>query len=201
MVRNCPDRPGVQTDALALIFLAIGLLILPLQWIGAACLAGLVHEFFHWAAVSLCGGRICHLRIGLRGAIMEVPPMSEGKRLLCSLAGPLGGLSLLLMGRFMPRMALCAAIQSAYNLLPVWPLDGGRALHSLTAMLFPPNIADAVCRFIAAAVCIFLLVLGIYAAFVWQTGFIGLLITVAAVAHIHGNSRKTPCKAAKFTIQ
>lgn len=201
MGQICRNRIQIQLDAFALVLLAAGLLILPLPWIGAAFLAGAVHELSHWAAVCLCGGRICRLRVGVRGAVMDAPPMTEGKKLLCALAGPIGGLCLLLIGRHMPRTALCAAIQSTYNLLPVCPLDGGRALESLASRLFPQRIAHSICRFAAAATCVFILLLGAYTTFVWRVGILGLLIAITAVARIRGNSRKTPCKVGQFTIQ
>lgn len=195
------QRPDLKIDGFTFVALAACLLILPLWWIAAALLAGAVHEFWHWAAVSLCGGRICRIRIGPSGAIMDAPPMAEWQKLICSLAGPLGGLTLLLTARWLPRTAICAAIHSAYNLLPACPLDGGRALKSLSSMLFSCGTASKICSSATAITCIFLLLLGAYCTFLWHGGAFCILITMAVVARIAGNSRKTPCKAAQFTIQ
>ena len=101
------------------------LLILPLQWIFAAVAAACIHELCHLCAVKLCGGQVTLFTLDPGGAAMRIMPMSAGKELLCALAGPLGGLSLMLFSRWIPRIAVCAAFRSLYNLRPIYPLDGG----------------------------------------------------------------------------
>lgn len=124
---------------------AFALLIVPLNWFLSAIVAAAVHEWFHYTAVRLCGGKINSLRIGGRGAVMDAVDLTPGKMLVCVLAGPLGALLLLFLARWFPRIAICAAFQSAYNLLPLEPLDGGRALRCCLAMRLPPPIVDSIC--------------------------------------------------------
>ena len=47
------------------------------------------------------------------------------------LAGPIFGLLPVLLWEKCPRLAFCATLLSARNLLPIYPLDGGRALRLL----------------------------------------------------------------------
>lgn len=116
-------------------FWALLLLVLPINWLAAAVCAAAVHELCHIGAVKLWGGEITRFSIGTAGAVLEAAPMSRGKNLFCTLAGPLGGgLLVLLMPRF-PRLALCALVQTVFNLLPVLPLDGGR----VAGMLLSPR--------------------------------------------------------------
>ncbi len=127
----------IRITASSCIFAALLLLVLPIQWVFAALLAGAFHELCHICAIYLCGGTIYRITMSGRGAVMDLEPLYREKELICALAGPIGGLFLLLFARLFPRTAVCAGVQSLYNLLPVYPLDGGRALRCGAMLLFP----------------------------------------------------------------
>ena len=116
---------------------ALAVLLLPLRWVMGVFLAALVHELSHYMAVVLCGGRILSVSLGGSCARIEASPMSSGREALCALAGPVGSFFMILIAEYFPEAGLCGLIQGAYNLLPLYPLDGGRILRCL----FP----DAVC--------------------------------------------------------
>ena len=125
----------IRIDYGFFIFAAALLLIIPIRWIFAAFLAALAHELGHYLAVRLMGGEVSGGDISWRGARMEMFPMSPGRELVCILAGPAASLLLLCLARIFPRVAICGLIQGCYNLLPIAPLDGGRALHFLLSLL------------------------------------------------------------------
>ena len=124
------------------------LLLLPLRWLVAAVFAACIHEFWHVLAIRLMDGRILEIRVGATGAVIETEPLSNTKEMLASLAGPAGSLSLLLFARWFPCTAFCALVHALYNLLPLYPLDGGRALECLLSKLFPPQLARRACNVI-----------------------------------------------------
>ena len=113
------------------IYIVLLLFLIPLKWLFAWLVAAIFHEICHWLAVKLCGGVIHKITVGVGGARMECGPMTNMKKLISVLSGPLGGLVLLLFARWIPRIALCSWFLSMYNLLPLLPLDGGRALEVL----------------------------------------------------------------------
>lgn len=195
------SKVSLQTNGAAFILLAVMLLVLPLQWIGAALLAAALHELAHAGAVYLCGARVNRIRIGLSGAAMESLPLTRPQALFCTLAGPLAGLMLLPLAKWLPRTAICAAFQSFYNLLPVYPLDGGRAVLCICQMLFSEGTAQRICTALTYLICIAIAALAFCAVFVWKLGLLPALFAAMTVFRIHQNAAKIPCKAAKHAVQ
>lgn len=116
------------------LFLALLLLTIPIRWILAAFIAALLHELGHYLAVRLFGGTLVQISVSARGAKMEVSPMSPGRQLLSTLAGPMVSLGLMTLARIFPRIAICGLLQGAYNLLPLPWLDGGRAIGCMKVL-------------------------------------------------------------------
>ena len=127
-------RNRIEITPGACILWAFLLLVLPLRLMAASVTAALIHEFCHWLAICLCGERPDCVTIGAGGMVMETPPMEPGRELCCALAGPAGSFLLVLLYRLFPLLSLCALVQGCFNLLPVYPLDGGRALRCIVAI-------------------------------------------------------------------
>ena len=178
------------------LLLAIMILTLPLKWIIAAVLAGAFHEACHYIAIRLLGGKPGLTRLRAWNAGIPLPELSRGKELLCALAGPVGGFLLLPLLRFSPEIALCGLAQSLYNLLPVYPLDGGRALACLTALALPPTYAQWLCGFIQWLCVGALIAAGLYAVAVLKLGLAPLLLACAAA--IKANCT---CKDGQLALQ
>lgn len=164
--------------------LALALLLLPLPWLLACGIAAVFHELCHYFAIRLCTGRQSSVHIQTFAARMPLPEMSRGKELFCALAGPLGGLSLLLLSKWMPRVAICAAIHSAYNLLPVYPLDGGRALQCGLSLFLPPPVTAKLCHIVEIVCKTGIAILAIYGCFWLRLGVFPLLMAAVLLLRI-----------------
>lgn len=120
--------------AVSLIAGALILLLLPLEWIISCLIAALIHELGHYCAVLLMGGSVHGIKVGAVGTIMDASGLTPKREMVCLLAGPLAGLLTIITIRAYPAVALCGLIQSLYNLLPVYPLDGGRLMKNYILM-------------------------------------------------------------------
>ena len=88
-----------------------------------------VHELVHAAVLLLLGGRIESVRLSFAQVELRTGLLSDRTELWSTAAGP--GINLLcgwLFRRWMPAFAAVSLLLALFNLLPVWPLDGGRLL-------------------------------------------------------------------------
>ena len=178
---------------------AITLLILPLPWCIALIFSAGFHEICHLIALRICGCQSPQICIGPSGAVIYSAPLSIGKALLCTLAGPLGQLFLIILARWFPRLVLCATVQAIYNLLPLNDLDGGRALQYILETFLPVTTAKSVCLHINWITLLLLCILAIYATFILQLGLIPIIFAGALL--IKTTSGKIPCKSQSLRVQ
>lgn len=108
-----------------------------------ALLAALCHELGHCAALRALGVPVAALRLSALGA--ELTPASAlpyALELPVALSGPCVSLLCAALaarwGHFL--FAGLSLALGLFNLLPILPLDGGRAVSSLCALLLPPPL-------------------------------------------------------------
>ena len=103
-----------------------------------------VHELAHAAVLLLLGGRIESVRLSFAQVELRTGLHSDRTELWSTAAGP--GINLLcgwLFRRWMPAFAAVSLLLALFNLLPVWPLDGGRLLRTLLRMRWGAAGVDA----------------------------------------------------------
>lgn len=177
---------------------ALLILTVPLPWLCSAALAALIHECFHILAILLCGYRVLGIRLRLGGAEIDTDLDGGVPELLCAIAGPAGSLLLLTLCHRFPILSLCGAAQGLFNLLPVYPLDGGRAMLCLIRLFFPEK-ADVLGKWIFRAVFAFLSAVCIYGTICLSLGFFPIILLLILL--INAFLRKRPCKQRQIRVQ
>lgn len=104
-------------------------------------IASAVHELGHIAAIYLCGGHLKDFSADPWGFSITGAGIPAVKGDIFSLlAGPFAGLALSLCVcadiAFLKTLGMVSFLLSVYNLLPAWPLDGGRTMAIVTEHIF-----------------------------------------------------------------
>ena len=112
--------------------------------LAAVLLASMVHELGHFLVLRILGARIRGIRLEMLGVVMETDTfrLSYPKELAAALAGPAANL---LFAAFLAGRERCLVLVGAnlslclFNLLPIPPLDGGRAAELCLVWLWGPD--------------------------------------------------------------
>ena len=152
--------------------------------------AAAAHEAGHVMAIYLVGGRVTGIRLGMCDAKIETRGLGYRQEIFCALAGP--GMSVLVCLALRKAYATCAAISlllGLFNAMPVYPLDGGRALRAGLCLVLPLGRAEAVSNVVSLAVCAAGLAGAISCARAYGLGFAPVALWLVVFARVlrHGH--------------
>lgn len=115
-------------------------------------LALMLHELGHLAVLAYFHRPVRTIALGAGGAKIETEELSYRQEALSAAAGP--AINLVSAGmtlRSCPAFALVSLALAAVNLLPLYPMDGGRILRASLLSRLPPERAGRILR-----TCVFL---------------------------------------------
>ena len=144
---------------------------LDLSLCGSFLLCGLCHELGHLIALRLCRIPVEKIMVGTVGAVICARFSDYSRELICAAAGPAAGMILAgALFRCAPKVALVSVLLSAVNLLPLYPLDGGRMLRAVLGLCCRPQTTERVTHIAAAATCCVLMVLACWGTVYFKMG-------------------------------
>lgn len=116
--------------------------------------AAAAHEAGHLIALWLTGTKVCGMRLGVCDAQILTGTLGYRQEIICALAGPAASVLLCLaLQKEMPTCAAISLLLGLFNALPVFPLDGGRAMRAFLRLWLPLSQAEHVSHVLSVAVC------------------------------------------------
>ena len=189
----------IYIEPMVCISIAVMLLIVPATWVVSWLCAVLLHEFLHCLSLYLLGYHIYEIQFCGAGASITSAPMTTFHMILCAAAGPFGSLIVLPFSKIVPKLALCVLIQSTFNLLPIYPLDGGRILQGFLSYMKNKKLADLIATVITWFVISIVSVVSVALSFGLNLGIVPLLIP--AFLLVKTQKIKIPCKRTLHRVQ
>ena len=175
------NKKVITIDPWFLLWAAMAVMVLPIQWVFGWMGAAAIHELFHCLALRAVGCKVLTVRVRPNGTQIETDVDTNKRQILCALAGPLGGFLLLLFVKFCPCLAICGCFQSLYNLIPIYPLDGGRALLSALEYRCGKEKASIIASRTANVFLLALLVICFYALLFLRLGILPLFFALSVL--------------------
>ena len=144
-------------------------------------LAGiLLHEAGHLLALALLRVPVGRISLGLTGAVLDTGACTPGQEAVIAAAGPLVTGLLALIGYYVnQRVFAVNLVLLGYNLLPLYPLDGGRLLGLGLEALLGRDRGKRVSRWIGYVTVGVVVLWGLWATFVAHRGPFPALLAAA----------------------
>lgn len=134
-------------------------------------IAVVVHEMGHLAAAFLCKVGVESIRFRICGAVIQAKSMNYRQEIIVASAGPaVSLLTAYLFHKVNATYFIISALLAATNLLPIYPLDGGRILKSALMMRISPTLVQLIMKVVSFLVCSALMLAACWYAAVCQTG-------------------------------
>lgn len=151
-------------------------LICFLGWLdGSVCLfflgSVLLHEAGHLLAIRLLGTSVRSVSLHAGGAVIETDMLTYSRELAAAIAGPCASIFAWAVFLCVNRdLSFISLLLGLVNLIPVYPMDGGRILRCMLHLLLPAHRAAAVLNIVTVGVCCLLMIAACTFAAIYRAG-------------------------------
>ena len=163
------------------------------------------HELSHIIMLRLLGQRITAITLDTGGLCIHYDgSLGASGHIASALAGPLGGAVYALCASrcakapelgWLEQSAGLSLLLTAFNLLPLLPLDGGRVFYLLCAMRLGPERGEILCKSISVVLLTLLLLCGVALA-LWKKSTAPLAAAIWLL--LYQNEEETLVKSGKI---
>ncbi|MBQ3356690.1 MAG: hypothetical protein IJG45_06200 [Oscillospiraceae bacterium] len=145
------------------------------------------HEAGHLLLLAILRAKVHKLRLTFSGAVLLTEPLRYGQEIAAAAAGPaVNALLLVFFAKTEPTMAFVNLLLLSYNLLPFYPLDGGRILRAVLHILLSAYAAEVTERIICGGCCLLLLCAAVWLTCVWHAGLWPVIVWALLAVRIAG---------------
>ncbi len=155
---------------------AFSLLLFPIRWLIGWLIAVIVHEACHLIALVFCKAKVYRITLDVTGARIYTHNLTPIQEFCSCLAGPIGSFLLATSMCKYPYLALCAFIQGLFNFIPIYPMDGGRALGCALRYFLGKTKGDKACFYFGVVFAVALFVLTLFLTFRFHFGLIPIAL-------------------------
>lgn len=169
-----PRKFRVIVDPGAVLAFAAVICLFETDMLICLALSVLCHEAGHFFALGLFHVRVESLSVSATGlsANFARAELSYWAEALCVLAGPVFG-TILAFAAASAGIYLLAGISlllTLFNLIPAYPLDGGRLAELILSYIFGADAGDRAARYVGAVTSFLVFAAGIYMCYFMRAG-------------------------------
>ena len=159
--------------------------------IGVYMLAAVWHEMGHLIVAKLAGVAVDEMCLQAGGAVIHSCNMNYRQEFWIALAGPAVSLLAAAVGRYVSgQFSAVSLLLGVVNLLPVYPMDGGRILRSGLCLLLPVERAMLIVKIITYTVCCGLMIGACWLSAVQQWGLWPIFTALVILCRVGNASLK-----------
>lgn len=162
----------IRVSSGAILLVAVLMFFDSMEVLYYAALSVFIHELGHYLAIRQCGQRVRRLNIEAFGVSMDIGSAATYKNeIIIAAAGPAASLMLTLFSAIAGRvfeftagytLSGISACMLALNILPIYPLDGGRIMAAAISSAKGPMAAEKAACVSSCVFALVLMALGIY---------------------------------------